>query len=565
MLSRVTAERFSHLSFGHEIRMDLADITQKESVYSLRKKSLHGSLDDIPGLNLNGKKSKKEKKSKKKMHPISVVHTAAKEWTKASKIGYLNRKCKGPWTRYWAVLNKDTLYLYKTPEDTATVDAMALPGYKVSTDVKTAFKSRKLTFKLVHEGERSTYFSAETESDFHEWIFMIDKASQKITVEGLNLETGVSSEFDETQAKDKEVLKKENQQDFQRELVKLQKKRLLQELLARNTGIVHKEQRPKSMPPMSFPATKEEIDQKYEKSVEEEETKALKYQTLLKRRRMSAQIKVDDLQKKMQEEKRKGVCLSEEEYAAMEKRLQDLNNTLKKVESDIAENKSHQTNMLESLKEKKELELKIVAQQHRMKQYRKVAAEKALQEISETVAQVSPMASEQITSQVTRRQTVSGQQMKRRTLPVIPAERSPIMIRKSLISDLDSESFSDKSTFRHSFPGHSNIIEKAVSSGNGDLSLTLTSKLSSKQTESSNQSSSESHVSLEETTHQESTTVAETNVSTSQAEEVTQTAENSQTSKKDKPPIRTEVSAETLAEIEAFEKLSMEMLGHYGF
>ncbi|XP_070561864.1 uncharacterized protein [Ptychodera flava] len=126
-------------------------LSEMESVYSLRKKSLHGSLDDIPGLNLNGKKSKKEKKSKKKMHPISVVHTAAKEWTKASKIGYLNRKCKGPWTRYWAVLNKDTLYLYKTPEDTATVDSMALPGYKVSTDVKTAFKSRKLTFKLVHE------------------------------------------------------------------------------------------------------------------------------------------------------------------------------------------------------------------------------------------------------------------------------------------------------------------------------------------------------------------------------------------------------------------------------
>ncbi|XP_077998076.1 uncharacterized protein LOC144451164 [Glandiceps talaboti] len=560
------------------------ECSPRASSRGLRKMSIHGSLGDLPGA-ITNEKVKKVKNSKKKGRPGSMVKIAANEWTNPIKTGYVNRKSKGPWTKCWMVLNEDTLYVYRTPEDMVTMDTTHLPGYKVSTDVKTAFKSRKLTFKLSHEGSRSTYIATETEAELHAWVDVINKATQKITMEGLNLELGVSKEF-ETKKDDKETLRKENEEEFRLELTKIQKDQLIQEMIAHSKGPRKKGFRPKSMPPISN--TKDEINLKYEKSLEEEELKALKYQTILKQRRMSAQIKKDDLQKKLFEDKKKKT-VSEVEYEAMDKTLQELNDTLTSVECEIRMNENMKTETMECLKQKKELELKICAQQHKMKEYRKVAAEKALQEISETVGQVSQKASEQITMQVSHRQfpdRLSAVNLKRRTLPVIPQERSPMPSprpspqpspRPSPIlshrtvdgseNNIDNESL-DK------FSLHSTISDssvKTVSSSGGDSGLNFTPGLTKGRSESPIQTLGQRSLNVnsseEKTMQSVATTVVVSNLEDESGKaEINKQSQTSseQTGQKTKH-IRTEVSAETLAEIEAFEKLALEMLAQHPF
>ncbi|XP_006822570.2 uncharacterized protein LOC102800563 [Saccoglossus kowalevskii] len=524
----------------------------------LRKKSIHGSLGDIPGTALqnNGKKNNKNvKSSKKKLRAKTVIQMPAADWTNPTKAGYLNRKNKGPWVRCWIVLNNDTLYTYKSPEDTHTLDTIMLPGYRITTDVRTAFKSRKQMFKLSHEGARSTYFSSECESEMMAWVSILRKATQKISVEGLNLEKGSSVHFEKTQAEEREALKEEKQQEFQQHLAQLQKQNLLEEVLHNKKELKQKDAKPKT------PATKEEIQAKYQKSIEEEELKTLKYQTILNKRRMSAQLKTDDLTKRMTEaKKKKGV--SETEYAAMERRLEELNETLKKVEGNITRNKNMKEKVVESLKDKKELELKIVAQQQRMKLHRKAAAEKALLTISETVGQISPKASEQIARrQLPDTTAASNGKRKARALPVIPVNLSPSVSIRSGLTDCggdNSSEYYDKLSLSSSISTHSFVSERTTSSGETSHTLAPSDDRSL--------SSLERQSAFEDDHCSDRIEVPRVVVvsASDDGEDIHSNNGdllNTECSKSPRiTPVITEVSADTIAEIEAFEKLAMDML-----
>ncbi|XP_078696570.1 uncharacterized protein LOC144924836 isoform X1 [Branchiostoma floridae x Branchiostoma belcheri] len=180
-------------------------------------------------------------------------------------------------------------------------------------------------------------------------------------LEGLNLEHGRSWEFQDgvdTSGTELEI-------KWQQELRELQKQQLLAEVLAQKEQILQKKSVLPS--PVEVERKKEEIAAKYERAQEEEELRALRKTTILNQRRNSAQLKVDGITKRLQLPKSKSKAKDDGEMEALNKQLNELKLRQADLARELSVNETHKAEMLHSLEYKKELELRIMEQELRVR------------------------------------------------------------------------------------------------------------------------------------------------------------------------------------------------------
>ncbi|XP_049846671.1 uncharacterized protein LOC126299057 isoform X1 [Schistocerca gregaria] len=113
----------------------------------------------------------------KKYVPQRLLEVTAND-TGSQMSGWLLKRKKNSWKRYWFVLKDQVLYIYKASEDVAALETVPVLGYTVE-QMKEPFEGRdaKLVFQLKHEGQAPLMFSADSEHSANRWISAVREAT----------------------------------------------------------------------------------------------------------------------------------------------------------------------------------------------------------------------------------------------------------------------------------------------------------------------------------------------------------------------------------------------------
>ncbi|XP_077359586.1 pleckstrin homology domain-containing family A member 4 [Festucalex cinctus] len=98
--------------------------------------------------------------------------------------GWLNKKDSSGlklWKRRWFVLSNYCLFYYKDSREEPVLGSIPLPSYKILFCTPRECKNRKFTFKVVHQGMRSYYFSADTQEDMLGWVRALSQSASMET------------------------------------------------------------------------------------------------------------------------------------------------------------------------------------------------------------------------------------------------------------------------------------------------------------------------------------------------------------------------------------------------
>ncbi|XP_029312952.1 pleckstrin homology domain-containing family A member 4 isoform X2 [Cottoperca gobio] len=94
--------------------------------------------------------------------------------------GWLNKKDSSGlklWKRRWFVLSNYCLFYYKDSREESVMGSIPLPSYKILFCTPRECKNRKFTFKVVHQGMRSYFFSADTQEDMLGWVRALSQSA----------------------------------------------------------------------------------------------------------------------------------------------------------------------------------------------------------------------------------------------------------------------------------------------------------------------------------------------------------------------------------------------------
>ncbi|XP_058477549.1 pleckstrin homology domain-containing family A member 7 isoform X2 [Solea solea] len=94
--------------------------------------------------------------------------------------GWLNKKDSSGlklWKRRWFVLSNYCLFYYKDSREESVLGSIPLPSYKILLCSPRECKNRKFTFKVVHQGMRSYFFSADTQEDMLGWVRALSQSA----------------------------------------------------------------------------------------------------------------------------------------------------------------------------------------------------------------------------------------------------------------------------------------------------------------------------------------------------------------------------------------------------
>ncbi|XP_062269627.1 pleckstrin homology domain-containing family A member 6 isoform X3 [Platichthys flesus] len=94
--------------------------------------------------------------------------------------GWLNKKDSSGlklWKRRWFVLSNYCLFYYKDSREELVLGSIPLPSYKILFCTPRECKNRKFTFKVVHQGMRSYFFSADTQEDMLGWVRALSQSA----------------------------------------------------------------------------------------------------------------------------------------------------------------------------------------------------------------------------------------------------------------------------------------------------------------------------------------------------------------------------------------------------
>ncbi|CDQ66094.1 unnamed protein product [Oncorhynchus mykiss] len=98
--------------------------------------------------------------------------------------GWLNKKDSSGlklWKRRWFVLSNYCLFYYKgkqrIPREESVLGSIPLPSYNILFCTPRECKNRKNTFKVVHQGMRSYFFSADTQEDMLGWVRALSQSA----------------------------------------------------------------------------------------------------------------------------------------------------------------------------------------------------------------------------------------------------------------------------------------------------------------------------------------------------------------------------------------------------
>ncbi|XP_070708602.1 pleckstrin homology domain-containing family A member 4 isoform X3 [Pempheris klunzingeri] len=103
--------------------------------------------------------------------------------------GWLNKKDSSGlklWKRRWFVLSNYCLFYYKDSREESVLGSIPLPSYKILFCTPRECKNRKFTFKVVHQGMRSYFFSADTQEDMLGWVRALSQSALMESDSSLN-------------------------------------------------------------------------------------------------------------------------------------------------------------------------------------------------------------------------------------------------------------------------------------------------------------------------------------------------------------------------------------------
>ncbi|XP_076616961.1 pleckstrin homology domain-containing family A member 4 isoform X2 [Chaetodon auriga] len=103
--------------------------------------------------------------------------------------GWLNKKDSSGlklWKRRWFVLSNYCLFYYKDSREESVLGSIPLPSYKILFCTPRECKNRKFTFKVVHQGMRSYFFSADTQEDMLGWVRALSQSAMMEPDSSLN-------------------------------------------------------------------------------------------------------------------------------------------------------------------------------------------------------------------------------------------------------------------------------------------------------------------------------------------------------------------------------------------
>ncbi|XP_031416965.1 uncharacterized protein si:ch211-234p6.5 isoform X3 [Clupea harengus] len=90
------------------------------------------------------------------------------------------------WKRRWFVLSEYCLFYYKDSREETVLGSIPLPSYNVLFCTPRECRNRKYTFKVVHKGMRTYFFSADTQEDMLGWVRAISQSASMDTESTIN-------------------------------------------------------------------------------------------------------------------------------------------------------------------------------------------------------------------------------------------------------------------------------------------------------------------------------------------------------------------------------------------
>lgn len=228
---------------------------------------------------------------RKRHKPLVVKKVPAKDLENNTISGYLERKCfNGQWVRYWYVLHEGTLFCYLTSDDNVTVDVLNLNGYSVMAMVD-KFRGKRFVLQLSHENFTSLYLSMESREDLEDWQECLNKA--------LGRPASIIRDDDDAQDNGACASCESNRREDVGEKAKKVKQKLLEEMLRQKHELERKQaerqKRQKKKDPGS-PDRSPNTSFMNDFMTEEQRTSDV---TRLRQRRLSTQLKMDTIQKQM--------------------------------------------------------------------------------------------------------------------------------------------------------------------------------------------------------------------------------------------------------------------------
>ncbi|XP_052760259.1 uncharacterized protein LOC128203048 isoform X2 [Mya arenaria] len=269
---------------------------------------------------------------RKRHKPLVVKKVDARELVdKQSIAGYLERKSvSAQWIRYWFVLHEGTLFCYLTADDNVTVDVLNLHGYTV-TSLVDKFRGKRFVLQLSHENFTSLHISFESREEMESWDACLNEA---LDMQSSRVSDGADSTLPScsecTSNRDDEVGEKRKQV----------KQKLLEEMLRQKHELEKKQaQRQKKQGRISLDSPERQTLPEF--TLEDQRTSDV---TRLKQRRMSTQLKVDTIQKQIEKPsgtkrglfsfgKTKKVDENKNEY--LQDQIKELNEKLHKIDTDL--------------------------------------------------------------------------------------------------------------------------------------------------------------------------------------------------------------------------------------
>ncbi|KAL3861475.1 hypothetical protein ACJMK2_007509 [Sinanodonta woodiana] len=270
---------------------------------------------------------------RKKHKPLTVRKIPVSELVNPSTSGYLERRIfNGQWIRYWYVLFEHTLYSYLTPDDSVTVDVIDLPNYSV-TSLVDKFRGKRFVLQLWHEVFSTVYLSADTREIMTEWCEHLHNAMQ-ISETIPNASEDVD-QIEESTSTDCETTIQNEALDLRQTV----KQKLLEEMLRQKYELERKQAERQRKQKSSGIETDKQTNLNCELTSEEQRMSDV---VRLRQRRLSTQIKATTIQKQIQPKKglfsfgnKKKADESKNMY--LKEQLKELTHKLHKIDLDLTQ------------------------------------------------------------------------------------------------------------------------------------------------------------------------------------------------------------------------------------
>ncbi|XP_063965686.1 uncharacterized protein LOC129276512 isoform X1 [Lytechinus pictus] len=370
------------------ITLDGLDMAVLES--NLGDRAVSRSMDDIGMTSLNrnplmtgksplgiGRATPKTKRQKR------AVPIPASEVANPVKTGYLEVKKSGSWKRCWSILTEDRMYIYRKPTDSHTLDMLMLDDYDVQIVVASSGSSwktgTKFAFELYNAKVTGTTLLCESREERTEWMQAIGERCQKLngtemdgTAEQRGSREKLAPLITRLDGSEKPIPLGGETKDSASS----------SDLSDEDSPIMDKK--------------KQIIEDKYERVKEAQEMEMLRLNTILNQRRMSADVKINAVEKKLLQQRKqrkrkknsRGDSL-DEEGEFLEKQLEQMKTRLEEVNKESQDINLKQEERLKSIENKKDVEFKILEQERKLQKHRK-AAQQALQQIVKGISSITP-------------------------------------------------------------------------------------------------------------------------------------------------------------------------------